>query len=130
MTTLLLLFGLGCSTNPDAPPEVQFDHEACTHCGMLISEPRYAAALTTSDGKSVHFDDAGCLFRYVLAEHPSVRHMWFHGEGNVWLNESEVGFLTGATTPMGSGLAAVPAGSAGAIGVGEASGRALTGGPP
>lgn len=123
---MILMLLLACATNPDAPPEVQFDHEACTHCGMLVSEPRYAAALTTNDGKSVHFDDAGCLFRYVLDEHPSVRHMWFHGEGTTWLNESEVAFTVGGTTPMGSGLVAVPAGTPGAIGVGEASGRALT----
>lgn len=121
-----MLFALmwACSRDVNAPPEIRYDHEACDHCGMLISDPAFSAALTTPDGDVLGFDDPGCLFRYVM-DHPApYAHMWFH-DGTTWLMESQVAFTTGAVTPMGSGLKAVVAGTPGGLSVGEASGRAI-----
>jgi hypothetical protein len=121
--TLLLL---ACGADPGAPPDVAFDHLACDHCGMLVSEPRHAAVLRPRDAAERVFDDPGCLFEYVLAERPSIAQMWFHTEAS-WVREDAVSFLQGETTPMGSGLVAVPVGTPGSIGVGEASRIALSG---
>jgi hypothetical protein len=42
--------------------------------------------------------------------------MWFHDSTSErWLSGDEVGFVSGATTPMGYGLAAVPRSTPGAI---------------
>lgn len=123
---MILLMLAACPSDPDAPPTIAWDRQACEHCGMLVSEPHHAAALVTRDGRVLAFDDPGCLFRYMVAETPAVSRMWFHdsaGEG--WFREHTVAFSTGGRTPMGSGLLAVPSGTPGALTVGEASGRAL-----
>lgn len=120
----MMLFLVACATDPDAPPDVAFDHVACDHCGMLVSEARHAAVIRPREGQEKVFDDPGCLFLYVVDKHPSIAQMWFHTETG-WVREDAVAFLQGGNTPMGSGLLAVPIGTPGALGVGEASGVAL-----
>jgi hypothetical protein len=92
---------------------------------MLVSEERHAAVLRIRDGAEQSFDDPGCLFQYMVANHPSVVQMWFHTESE-WVREDAVAFVSGGRTPMGSGLLAVPVGTPGALGVGAASGLALS----
>lgn len=121
---MTLLLALACSTDPNAPPDVAFDRAACEHCGMLVSEPRHAAALRIRGGPEHVFDDPGCLFQFVAEHHPSIAQMWFHTETE-WVREDAVAFSVGAKTPMGSGLIAVPPGTPQAVDVGEASGRVL-----
>jgi len=99
---------------PDAPVAIVWDREACAHCRMAIGEPRYAAQLVTTDAQVASFDDVGCLFRYLDERKPTVHRLWFHGEGDAWVAAAEVAFADGHTTPMGSGLAAVPASTPGA----------------
>jgi hypothetical protein len=124
----MLWFLLACATDPDAPPDIPYDHVSCDHCAMLVSDPESASALVLDDGTTRTFDDPGCLMQYLVAEHPSVRHMWFH-HGGQWFDEHSVAFLAGTTvTPMGSGLVAVAAGTPGALSIGEASTRLLGGG--
>jgi hypothetical protein len=123
--TFLLWFA--CATDPNSPPHLAFDRAACAHCGMLVSEPRHAAALRVREGAELPFDDPGCLFQYVLEQRPAVTQMWFHTPTE-WVREDAVAFLAGGQTPMGSGLLAVEVGTAGSLGVGEASGLALGGG--
>jgi hypothetical protein len=118
--TLLLL---ACA-NPDAPPAIAWDHVACDECGMLVGDPAHAAALVEADGDTRVFDDPGCLFRYVVKNAPAASRMWF-SDGTSWYREHTVGFMLGHATPMGSGLGAVPAGTPGSIGLGEASGLAV-----
>ncbi len=121
----MIAFLLACSADPNAPPEVAFDHVVCDHCSMLVSEPRHAAVIRERQGAERYFDDPGCLFTYVLEKHPSIAQMWFH-TGSDWVRENQVAFATGAQTPMGSGLVAVPVGTPGALGVGEASTRVFS----
>lgn len=114
-----LLFALACSGGgPDAEPSIAWDHEVCARCAMLVSDPRYAAALVTSGGRTIPFDDPGCLFAYE-AKHPEPAKAWFH-DGERWRREAETAFTTGGVTPMGSGLVTVPAETAGALAVEEA----------
>ena len=119
MTMLLLL---ACSRNIEDPPDIAWDHAACAECGMLVSDPAYAAALVEKNGTLLPFDDPGCMFKYILEHHPSLHAMWFHdGAHDRWMREGEAAFTTGHVSPMGSGLMPVPVGTTGAIGVGEAS---------
>ena len=50
--TLALLVVTACGRGADEAPEIQYDHEACDNCGMLVSDPAHAAALVTDDGKT------------------------------------------------------------------------------
>ncbi len=127
MTALLVSLLVGCAADPNKPPALNWDHDACSDCGMLVSEPAHASAIITRDGKTLPFDDPGCLFRYTLKNHPAIAAMWFY-DGTNWYREDEVGFTEGAKTPMGSGLQAVPKSTPGALTVGEASSLVVSGG--
>lgn len=104
----------GSGRLPDQPVPVAWDRETCGHCHMHIGEPRFAAQLVTADGEVVNFDDVGCALRYLDEKQPRVHRLWFHGEGDRWIAGDQVGFVTTASTPMGSGLLAVEVGTPGA----------------
>lgn len=104
----------GSGALPDRPVPVAWDRETCGHCHMHVGEPRYAAQLVTEDGAVINFDDVGCALDYVAANRPRVHRLWFHGEGDRWIAAADVAFLAAHSTPMGSGLVAVDAGTPGA----------------
>lgn len=116
-TVALLVLLVACGRRvPDGPEPVAWDHQPCAHCRMLVGEPAYAAQLITTDGDVVHFDDPGCLVRYLADRKPAVHRLWFHDStGPGWLAGDAAGFVPSATSPMGYGFAAVPRGTAGAV---------------
>ena len=95
------------------PPAVRFGEEACASCRMIISDERFAAALVTPAGDALKFDDIGCLIQQEAGRaRPEVAY-WVRGsQGQGWLNAREATFLhaPGVASPMGYGLAAIPAG--------------------
>ncbi|MBZ0235887.1 MAG: hypothetical protein K8M05_26395 [Deltaproteobacteria bacterium] len=106
---------------PDGPVDLVWNREPCAHCRMLVGEPAYAAQLVTTSGDVLAFDDPGCLLHYVEDQRPDVHRIWFHDStSDRWLSPEEVGFAPGAATPMDYGLAAVPAGTPGAISLDDA----------
>ena len=110
---------------PDGPVPIAWGKEACGHCHMHVSEERFAVQAQTTAGEVLDFDDPGCFFAYLDAEHPDLHAVWFrHSREDRWLAREQVGFVTGATTPMDFGLAAVDASEPGALGFEEARARA------
>lgn len=106
----------GGHTVPDEVQPIAWNRQACAHCRMLIGDPHHAAQLVTDDGDVWSFDDPGCALRYIAEHHSRVHRSWFHdSRGDRWLGVDDVGFLTGGSTPMGSGLLAVERGTPGAI---------------
>lgn len=130
MTPWLLL--LACAGVPDAAPPVAWDREACHACAMLVSDPRFAVQLVTTDGERRVYDDPACLFHDLERTHPGVARMWFR-DGSAteerWLAWTEVAFVPAKGAPMNGGWSAVPAGTPGSVGFGEASSRVLGGAP-
>lgn len=96
----------GGSRVPDEIQPIEWNRQACAHCGMLIGEPAHASQLITTDGEVLAFDDPGCALRYLAERAPRLHRLWFHAGGR-WLAADRTGFLTGRDTPMGSGLVAV-----------------------
>ena len=97
---------------PDEVSPIAWNHQACAHCQMLIGEPRHAAQLVTDQGDVLSFDDPGCALRFVADHAPGVHRLWFHDSTSErWLTADEVAFQTGGSTPMASGLLAVPRGT-------------------
>ena len=103
-----LLVTAACGVKAEGPPAIVVDRTACSHCGMLISEPLYAAAYQAPGAAARVFDDIGCLRDAARAEAPGLR-FWFHdaddrrwieGAGAVFVASSEI------RTPMGGGLIA------------------------
>ena len=111
---------------PDAVQPIAWNRQPCVHCQMLIGEPRAAVQLVTTDGEVRSFDDPGCALRYLAEAQPAIHRMWFHhAHHDAWVPLAEVGFLTGGTTPMGTGLLAVEAAAPGALSVEAARARVL-----
>ena len=104
---------------PEGPVAVAWDKEACAHCHMLLSEPRFSVQLQAEDGSVLGFDDPGCYFAHA-ALHPSAEHaVYFHDSGgDGWIEKSRVAFVEVQPTPMGFGLAAT--GGPGALSLGQA----------
>ena len=114
MKTALILLATAvwiaaCATRADGPPEIVMDRSACSQCGMLISEPVYAAALRTPDGRGRVFDDIGCLLRAVREDSIENAKFWFHdaGDGH-WVDGTVAVFVRShdLRTPMAGGVIA------------------------
>ncbi len=63
----LLGAGAGAGCGDPAPRALMLGQEECAHCHMSLAEARFTAALVTTTGRTVPFDDPGCLARYVAS---------------------------------------------------------------
>lgn len=105
---VLALAAAACASAPAGPPEVQWGVDECSHCHMILSDPRFAAVARSDAGEEARFDDLGCLASYVAARSPERWRTWVHAsDGERWLAAADAWFVRlGAHTPMGSGIAA------------------------
>jgi copper chaperone NosL len=93
----------------DSPPDIRYGEDVCDHCGMIISEARFAAGYITAEGETRRFDDIGNMVAYHLEMGENVAVFWVHDyETAVWLpaDEATLAYVEGLITPMGSGLVA------------------------
>lgn len=98
---------------PGRPGRIVYGGEACAHCHMTITDPRFAAQLVTPKGRVLAFDDIGCLVTYARTRLPGVP------APDAWVNDflSPDSLLEGThavflqaesvATPMGSHLLAL-----------------------
>lgn len=107
---LALTASVACGVRPDGPPEIHVDRTGCSHCGMLISEPVYAAAYRTPGAGPRVFDDIKCLLEAAQKEpRPDALRFWFHDAASaVWIDGGDAVFVSSPSlhTPMGGGLIA------------------------
>jgi copper chaperone NosL len=111
---MVVLLGLAasvaCGVRADGPPEIQVDRTACSHCGMLVSEPAYAAAYRTPGSDARVFDDIGCLLEAARRESTAgLIRFWFHDAASAaWIEGETAVFVASPAlrTPMGGGLIA------------------------
>ncbi len=119
MTRLAILVVLalvvsGCASSVDAsgPPEIVYGRDLCVECGMLITEPRFAAAYWV-DGEARRFDDIGNMLAHGIEQgeiEVDSQSVWVHDyEHEVWLSADDAHYVhaPGLATPMGWGLVAV-----------------------
>src|SRR5688572_30624635 len=79
LMVLALTTNVACGVRADGPPEIDVDRTACSHCGMLISEPVYAAAYRTPGSDPRVFDDIRCLLEAAHQEpRADALRFWFH----------------------------------------------------
>lgn len=64
------------------PGDIHYDTDACDHCRMTISDPKFAAQLVTRTGKIYRFDDPWCLASFVAAGRVPDRDVH-----SIWLND-------------------------------------------
>ena len=115
VTAALAVLAAGAACAPDSgPPDIALDRSACARCGMLISEPQFAAAYRAGAGAEV-FDDIGCLLdaldRAALdtatgasdaGSDPTLASVWFLDRDQRWMPADGVIFVrsAGLSTPM------------------------------
>jgi copper chaperone NosL len=123
--TAAALLAAACAAAPQGPPAVRWGVDECSHCHMILSDPRFAAVARGAAGAEARFDDLGCLVAFLgerggdQARRDEGWQVWVHdagGEG--WLPAAEAWYTRGSrlATPMGSGLRAWPSREAAAPG--------------
>jgi copper chaperone NosL len=109
LLTPLVLAGCGSQAASAGPPEIAYGRTVCDACGMIISDERFAAALTADTAEPVVFDDVGEMLQAVAAEGLNGRRAWAHDrESKTWIDAATATYVAGdpATTPMGTGIVA------------------------
>lgn len=104
------LWGCAPVDNGIHPPEIAYEQDVSDGCGMIISEPAYAAASVLKDGTTYKFDDVGDMLKYHF-ERPDkmVAEYFVHDyQTQEWLTADHAVFVQSASlvSPMGYGLAA------------------------
>lgn len=86
-----------------------WNKQPCSHCHMLVSDPRYAAQLVTKKHERLHFDDPGCLAAYMHDRPGDIERAWVRVD-DAWVGIEEARFSPSDSSPMGYGLLADRAG--------------------
>jgi copper chaperone NosL len=109
---LVLATGLaacGDEQRADQPPAIAYGEDACSRCGMIISDERYAGGLVDADGEALIFDDIGEMIAVVQEEGLQERRVWVHDADSLeWLDGITAYYAVSrdVVTPMGSGVTA------------------------
>jgi hypothetical protein len=122
MTTLALMPSVwltACNTaDADELPPIHWDRDTCDHCGMTLSDRRFAAQIYGgAHNRHLRFDDIGCMVSW--QNRPDNADSWAHqasviirvldfGHAGVWLKPEEARYLRKAS-PMGYNFAAIAA---------------------
>jgi hypothetical protein len=68
------LWALSTRSGDEAgPPRIDYGHDRCANCGMVIGDPRFASAVREGVDASV-YDDIGCMLQHrgtLLASGPA-----------------------------------------------------------
>ena len=106
-------FLAACKPQTAGPEEVRWGREVCAICGMIISEPNFAAEVRGGPDRALlKFDDIGDAVHWLAiqpwAKSPDVE-FWVrdYETGTRWLDARAVGYLTGVVSPMDYGFGAV-----------------------
>ena len=107
---LAVVTACGGPGSDGGPPEIHYGRDLCVQCGMIVSEPRFAAAYRLPDGTERVFDDLGGLLVYGH-EHGELdeAEVWVHDvETEAWVRAPGAWFVATAArpTPMGYGILA------------------------
>jgi copper chaperone NosL len=100
---------MGRGPTASGPPAITYGQDRCEACGMIISDPRYAAA-SRQEAAEHRFDDIGCLVGHsgkALAAgqaagyvHDAATHDWLEARAAAFVRSPAI------QTPMGFGIAA------------------------
>lgn len=111
---VLLVATLGSACAASEPRALLQGVDECAHCHMLYADPRYAAALVTTGGRTIPFDDLGCLAAFLETGGIPVQQvasLWAadfeHPEGLIRLDEAVLVQHDTLRTPMGYGVIAL-----------------------
>jgi copper chaperone NosL len=100
---------LGRGPVESGPPDIRYGQDRCDACGMIISDPRYAAG-ARSAAAAFRFDDIGCFAQHSGAAAAAGQTAGYvHDAGtHEWVDAQAAAFVRSPAirTPMGFGIAA------------------------
>lgn len=105
----LLLAGCAPAGDPNGPPTIHYGQDVSDGCGMLISDPTYAAAYRTTGGITRVFDDVGEMLQSQRERREEVTSYFVHDfTTKDWLRADGAQFVASPKlhTPDGYGIAA------------------------
>ncbi len=93
------------------PPDIAYGQDMCDECGMVIDQPKFAAATVLTTGESHKFDDIGEMVAYHM-EHPDQTvEAWFVHDyySEEWIRAETAYYIVSSElmTPMSFGVAAL-----------------------
>lgn len=102
-----------CSGDPPTGPvEIRYGRDTCAFCGMIITDPRFAAQIRGGAGHAAYkFDDIGdallFLDRQSWKDDAGVEFWVMDAEtGKTWLDARRAFYVGGMQTPMSHGFGA------------------------
>jgi len=109
---IVLVLVFSCRNKPESGPvKIYYGEDICERCKMIISEKDFAAQYQVSPGKTVKFDDLGCMFHYMDGEKEAQistiyvmdydSKQWIDGENAYYVWTENI------STPMGHGVIAL-----------------------
>jgi nitrous oxide reductase accessory protein NosL len=108
-----LPFVAACKPQKEGPEDVRWGREVCIICGMIISDPRFAAELRGGPERDlVKFDDVGDAIHWLRgqewAQDPDIE-FWVrdYETGTRWIDARTARYVTGVVSPMDYGFGAV-----------------------
>jgi copper chaperone NosL len=109
LISFIFLTACGSQIDPSQPPEIYYGEDVCVECGMIISDPRFAAAYYTTDGSVKQFDDIGGMAVHYVEHEETITQYWVHDfDTEQWLNAEQAYFVMSDQihSPMDYGIAA------------------------
>lgn len=111
----------GCTRQTSGPEAIRYGREVCAMCGMIISDPSFAAEIRGGpDGVLVKFDDIGDAVNWLEMQawrSTLLTEFWVMNSdsGAEWLDARKAWYLSGVVSPMDYGYAAVSQARGGAV---------------
>lgn len=113
LSFLSLFFILVVSACAQKPKPIDYGKDACSHCKMIITDPKFGAELVTTKGKIFIFDDLNCYWDFRAQQQideAQIAHsvVFLFNKPKAYVEASEACFLyaDGIRSPMGSRIAA------------------------
>ena len=109
LVALFILAACQAQADPSQPPEIFYGEDVCVECGMIISEPRFAASYYTTDGDARHFDDIGGMAVHHAEHQENITQFWVHDfDTEDWIKADQGYFVMSdqVHSPMNYGIVA------------------------
>lgn len=110
VTVFILLFMAACGTKESVlPPQaIQAGIDRCDHCNMLVPDDHNATQLILKDGRSLKFDDIGCMVQWAIdngMDDVNVRYVRdYHSNEWVIFEQASFAYHKEFRTPMAYGI--------------------------
>jgi copper chaperone NosL len=109
LVAIILITACQAQVDLSQPPEIHYGEDLCEECGMIISEPRFAAAYYTTNGDARGFDDIGGMAVHHAEHQEDVTQFWVHDyDTEEWIEAERAYYVMSDQlhTPMDYGIVA------------------------